>query len=291
MDNLRRLARLSGTVFSTARYREVLREGNSGALEAALAEVRSLSGDGVVESRRQAVRQAWVWLLEHRRDDAALRGLFLSRSRNNPLRPTGNDFAFELRLGNALVDFAFLAPGNEEGVEIKSKYDAASRVSAQLTEYRRVLPRVSLVGDARDASRMRSIAAAHGAGLLLVSGLGRDWQLERDIEAPVITATLDPAAIISALRVDEVRAVAQTLLGEEVSTSRANLYPAAVTALRSHDVETVMRVALAQVSARRQLSARELIRTVPAPLRSIVATIDPSRSSVSELNDWLDVEA
>jgi len=292
MGPSRAAVRSARRVFSTADYRQVLQQGNCARLEDAIAELRVDLRLGVSATREDVVAGAWRWLLKHRRDDAALRSLFLSRSERNPLTIQGNDFAFEMKAGGAVVDFACLAPGHEEGVEIKSQYDSASRVAFQIAQYRRVLPRVSIVGDATDWRRLRRLADEFGLGLLVLESHSAARHLVRVLEAPLHENNLDVSALVGLLRIGELSQVVADVTGRELVAGRTKLFGEAVALCRSSGLPTtyVMRAVLDQIARRRQLSARTVERRVPAPLRSIVATIDPREADLPVLRGWLDAE-
>lgn len=290
MESGRALVRLSRSIFSTAHYRDVLAHGASRRLEDDLAFASAILLPGSRPARRAVVYEMWTWLVANRRTDTTLRAVFMSRSDSNPILPNANMFAFELRAGQSIIDFACLEPGFEEGLEIKSTYDSATRLSAQIESYRRVFPRVSLVGDAADSSRMRALATRHSTGLILMDGAGREWSLTRVAQAPVGYGSLSRPALVGLLRLNELRQLVLRLGLGEPDAMRANMYPVVAASLEDVRIEDVVRETYKLISERRRLSARLLTREVAAPLRSIVATIDPPRTQLSHLDAWLGVE-
>jgi len=241
-------------------------------------------------TRAEILDRTWQWKLRNRRDDAVIRSLILSRSSANSLRPIRNYFAFELRAGTSILDFAYLKPGFEEGFEIKSRFDNVGSLETQVNNYRQVLPRISLIADASTRVEMANVASELSIGLVLLTGDGGSWRFTRVRPAPVNVDLLNLRTVIHMLRRDEMQELVLRETGMALESRPVDVFDHAIEALGHRSPVDVARAVHQLVVERRQLSTRSVMRDVPASLRAVMAEIDPKRHQLSDLHAWLQVE-
>jgi hypothetical protein len=284
------IPRAAAVVFSTASYRSLLRGKGEQRLDEAVMALRALLSIEQPVTRAEILDRTWQWKLRNRRDDAVIRSLLLSRSSANSLRPIRNDFAFELRAGTSILDFAYLKPGFEEGFEIKSRFDNVGSLETQVNNYRQVLPRISLIADASTRVEMTSVASELSIGLVLLTGDGGSWQFTRVRPAPVNMDLLSFRTMLHMLRRDEMQELVLRETGMVLESRPVDVFDDAIEVLGQRNPVDVARAVHQLIVERRQLSTRSVMRDVPASLRAVMAEIDPKRHQLSDLHDWLRVE-
>lgn len=290
MSAVAEVASRTSVAFSTVPYRSLLAGRHAQRLVVALS---SLAEDFELSpraTRAQVIERAWKWQLEHRRDDPTIRSLLFAGVRAESPAPKASAFAFELRAAGGLVDFVDLAEGAAEGFEIKSTLDSLSRLPGQIRSYRQVFSRLSLIVDERMAHRFDAIGAENGLGVVVVTGSGSAWGFERTRSAHEDFSHLSLTALLNTLRRDELRAVTYELSGVESTAPPGRAFLDAERLLKAVPVRDVASAVYRAIARRRRLNVRTLTRGVPAPLRAIVAEIDPPAAQLSDLRDWLNAE-
>ena len=271
------------SMLSTSVLRAVSREGNSAHLAQSV--VGQLVDSGIGDSATTIRSLVWKcdrWLEKNYRSDHVYRKAIVTK-----MSPGGRSVLLpELRANKSIIDFAIVSD-LVHAFEIKSELDNSARLTAQLTDYRRIAPLVSLMASRRLVERVALDDSFKSIGLAWLDSAG-DVQLVRPAEPDF--ANLNSETMMRTLRRDEylnINAALGFVLPELPNTG---IFSYARNIARDIAPALYHAQFAAQLRRRRPRAGSRAVGTIPAPLQPALLKLNPTADGLLRIRHWLKQE-
>lgn len=280
------LEREASRLFSTAVFRAVATGKSTQRADAAASKLRGGFGLGLEGNvtNHEVVDLAYDLLRRSYRSEYFYRNLLTSKVFVGRHRAARSVLLNEFRIGDSVAD-CVLVNGRGAVYEIKTEFDSPEKLRSQLTSYYRAFPYATVVAHTDDADRYLRLVENSPVGLITVGPRDR---LSVVKDAIAKTDAFEVRTMFNALRLSEVTGILQAEFGALPAVPNGVRYAAYL--------ELAERMSPIAFQARMQaaLKTRELRNSRPlmltsslAPLRAIVAQLDPDEQQQSRLLSWL----
>ena len=278
------LEREASKLFSTAVFREVATGKSTQRADAAASRLRGGLGLGRDVTNHEVVEVAYDLMRRGYRSEYFYRNLLTSKVFVGRHRATRSVLLNEFRIGDSVAD-CVLVNGRGAVYEIKTEFDSPEKLRSQLTSYYRAFPYATVVAHTDDADRYLRLLEDGPVGLITVGARDR-LSVVKDADAK--TDAFDIRTMFNALRLSEVTGILQDEFGALPAVPNGVRYAAYLELAETMSPMAFQARMQAALKTRRLRNSRQLMLTSSfAPLRAVVAQLDPDEQQQDRLLSWL----
>lgn len=232
---------------------------------------------------RTLIWRCYRWLATHHRNDHIYRHAVIDQmaSLDDSLVVMQ-----EARINRSVADY-LLVSDHLHVIEVKSDLDNVRRLTSQLRDYQHAAPRVSVLGSRRIVERLAASDEFETVGLYW---LDTDGIVQSERSAEFMAERLDSVTMMRSLRRHEYLGILERLNGELPELPNTKVFAYARDITRSIDPTLYHREMVHALGQRHRRLKYSTLARVPAPLRSTVLKLDPTRDGLDRLRGWLDQE-
>lgn len=184
----------------------------------------------------------------------------------------------ELRVGRCVAD-AVLVNGSSTCFEIKTEYDSLSRLSEQVTSYRKLFDKVIVIStESHQQNLLEQLPSDIGLSLLTKKGALTVIRKPEDHSADVI----DTSVLTNTLRLKELMALTRSLTSEKLPSSNIEVYHFCNDVIASSDPVKV-RQGFRKILKICRKHDKELLCSVPKSLKNALVSYKFTTKELSGL--------
>ena len=278
------LEREASRLFSTAVFRAVATGKSTQRADAAAKTLRGGLGLGRDVTNHEVVEVAYNLLRRSYRSEYFYRNLLASKVFVGRHRAARSVLLNEFRIGDSIAD-CVLVNGRGAVYEIKTEFDSPEKLRSQLTSYYRAFPYATVVAHTDDADRDLRLVEEGPVGLITVGPRDR-LSVVKDADAK--TDSFDIRTMFNALRLSEVTGILKEEFGALPAVPNGVRYAVYLELAEQMSPTAFQARMQAALKTRELRNSRSLMLASSfAPLRAVVAQLDPDEQQQSRLLSWL----
>lgn len=282
---LAELAREASTVFSTAAFRRIMTEASDAHVEHTLFELGRQLKVQPWTSRKAIIDLAFDLISAQYRSEYYYKNLIATKLFVGRHKAARSALLHELKIGTSVAD-CVLVNGRGTVYEIKTEYDAPTKLAAQIQSYYKAFRFVNVVTHACDVDKYSKLLAETPVGMISV---GSRNQLTQVKPAEEVRELLDIRTIFNLLRLNEITEILQQHYGETPDPPngiRYSVFLSKAERIHPHRFNVMAEAALKRRGVR--YSKALLQDKSLAPLRSVMTALDPTERQQQTLQMWLE---
>lgn len=278
------LEREASKLFSTAVFREVATGKSTHRADVAASTLRSELGLARHVTNHEVVEMAYDLMRRGYRSEYFYRNLLTSKVFVGRHRAARSVLLNEFRIGDSVAD-CVLVNGRGAVYEIKTEFDSPEKLRSQLTSYYQAFPYATVVAHIDDADRYLRLLEGSPVGLITVGPRDR---LSTIKDADAKTDAFDVRTMFNALRLSEVTGILLAEFGALPAVPNGVRYAAYLELAEDMGPIVFQAHMQAALKTRELRNSRQLMLSSSiAPLRAVVAQLDPDEQQQDRLLSWL----
>lgn len=246
-----------------------------------LASVGAISGDS---PRSQAVATLGNWLASNRRSEYVYKNTIANKVLFGKHSPRTTALLQEFRVGRSKID-SVVVNGKVQAYEIKTELDSPSKLPKQISDYRQVFPLISVVTHSSVSSRYESLFAGTSIGVMALTRAGT---FSTRKEAVPDYSQLSSESMMRSLRKSEYSALVAEAFGSVPDVPNTLFFRACLDRVGGIPIDAMFELWADQLRKRKLRSPEELSSEEVRPIRHVCAEVNPDRSGVARLQEWLE---
>lgn len=281
------IERNAARLFSTAVFRPLLAGKSSELADDVVAELRWNLDVDRSEANLTVVNRAYEVVRRTYRSEYFYKNTIASKILVGRHRARNVAFLPELHIGGSIADCVVI---NGSGVvyEIKTEFDSPEKLQSQVADYLRVFPLVNVVAHASAVGRYLRALEGTPVGLIAVGPRSRMSVAKVAVED---SASFDARVIFNVLRVEEAVRVIGQHYAEVPDVPSGHRYSALLSLAEEIPVAEFQRSAQTVLRDRGpRRSQGMLLDGRLAPMRALIAQLDPGPVQQEHLDRWLEAK-